>query len=153
MPKGRDVLSRHLVFPPDNPTGECTEWCGPLHQFQERIAHLAIAQFFDIDDLMCMGGWRRPGRPLLILSKHIYTRRYLNIDMAGDVWKYVAPRELSDERSGMYRRLKTVDEALARLGLHEMPWMDPTRFGHLRGREPLLDDDPTNLETWDYGSW
>ena len=65
-----------------------------------------MAAFFDIDDFMLMGGWRRPRRPLLILSKHSYTRRYLNVDTAGDVWKYVEPREYSDEKPGMYRRLK-----------------------------------------------
>lgn len=151
MPKSRDVLSRHVVFPPDNPTGECNEWCAPLHQFQERIARHPMAAFFDIDDFMLMGGWRRPGRPLLILSKHSYTRRYLNVDTAGDVWKYVEPREYSDEKPGMYRRLKTAEAALERIDLHQMPWMDRERFGHLREPDPWLDEGTSGDEIRESG--
>ena len=136
MPKSRDALSRHVVFPPDNPTGECDEWCAPLHQVNERIQHHPHAVFFDVDDFMVMSGWRRPGRSLLILYKHVHTRHYLNVDAVGDVWRYVAPRKGSDQLPGAYRRLASVDEALVRLGLEEMPWMDPERFGHLQDAEP-----------------
>jgi len=129
MPKRPDALSRH-VFPPDDRTGECDEWCAPLHLFQERIAHHPLAVFFDVDDFMLMGGWERPGRPLLILSKHGYTRRYINVDVAGDVWRYIAPRSYSDRNPGRYVRLASVDDALVRLNLGEMPWLAPARFGH-----------------------
>jgi len=153
MPKSRDALSRHVVFPPDNPTGECDEWCAPLHQFHDRIQHHPLAVFFDVDDFMLMGGWRRSGHPLLILCKHRVTRRYLNVDVAGNVWRYAAPRTNSDRTPGTYRRLAGVDEALERLGLDEMPWMDPGRFGHLKGEDPWREIDAMTLDdTWGGGS-
>lgn len=151
MPNGRDELSRHVVFPPDNPTGECNKWCAPLHEFYERIQHHPHAVFFDVDDFMLMSGWRRSGRPLLILCKHHYTRRYLNVDAAGDVWRYVAPRNDSDPSPGTYRRLTGVDEALERLGLEEMPWMDPERFGYLQDAEPSRQMYATD-QYWEPGS-
>ena len=148
MPNGRDSWSRNTVFPPGNPTGQCDEWCAPLHQFYERIQHHPLAVFFDVDDFMVMCGWRRSGRPLLTLYKHVHTRMYLNVDAAGDVWRYVAPRRGNDDAVGSYRRLASVDEALERLELEEMPWLDPERFGHLQDAEPYEIDD----EYWATGS-
>ncbi len=140
MPKRRDELSQREVFPPDNLTGECNEWCAPLHQFHDRIRQHPHAVFFDVDDFMLMCGLQRPGHPLLILCKHRETRRYLNVDAAGDVWQYVAPRKFSDRTPGTYTRLASVEEALEGLGLEEMPWMDPDRFGHLQTEDAVLDD-------------
>lgn len=133
MPKNRNALPRHVVFPPDDRTGECDEWCAPLHLFQEQSADHPDAVFFDVDDFMLMCGWQRAGKPLLLLGKHRYTRRYLNVDMAGDVWRYVPPRKFSDRSPGTYKRLSGIDEAMDNLELCEMPWLNPDRFGHLQG--------------------
>jgi len=77
----------------------------------------------------------RTGHPLLILYEHYMTRRYINADAAGDVWRYVASRKFSDQTPGTYMKIANVDEALEGLGLDKMPWMDPNRFGRLQGEE------------------
>ena len=96
------------------------------------IAEWPVARLFDVDDFMIMGGWRRNGKPLLYLYKHGFTRRYLNIDADGEAWRYVEPKRLDSNHPGRFIRLPSLESAVNSLGLWEMPWMDPDRFGHLR---------------------
>ena len=62
MPKHSDQF-HPMVFPPDNRTNECDEWCAALHLVERCVASFPDGKFFDVDDFMLTGGWRRRGRP------------------------------------------------------------------------------------------
>ncbi len=136
MPKSSGPSTHPMVFPPDNRTAECDEWCAALHLVEARVADLPDGKFFDVDDFMIMGGWRRRGKPMIYLYKHRHTRRYINVDMNGTAWRYVEPAHLDDDHPGSYRRLPGLDVAVARLELSEMPFMVPERYGVRLLRRP-----------------
>jgi hypothetical protein len=119
-----------LIAPPDaHPIDP--GWWAPL----EAVARVSAGQphyaFFDPADFMLMGRIvRRSPRADLLLYKHWYTRRYLNLDQAGHAYRFVPPRAL--HRSGRYLHHGSLADALDALGLWELPWMKPS-LGHLRG--------------------
>ncbi len=136
MPKSSGPSTHPMVWPPATRAAECDEWCAALHLVEARVADFPDGQFFDVDDFMIMGGWRRRSKPMIYLYKHGFTRRYLNVDMQGVAWQYVEPAHLDDDHPGTYKRLSGLDVAVARLDLWEMPMMDPERFGVSLLRRP-----------------
>jgi hypothetical protein len=86
-----------------------------------------FAKYFRIDDFMCMGKLHRKGRPDLLLSKHGFTRMYLNLDDRGHAYRYIAPPENSDS-NGRYVPYGDLVEAIDHLQLYEMPWLAGSGF-------------------------
>ncbi len=99
-------------------------WCAPLHLVERAVAGQSFARFFDVDHFMFGGRVARRGRPDVFLNKHIYTRRYLNLDEQGHAYRFLAPPEGS-VRLGQYRPHRDLVTAIDALGLHEMPWLAP----------------------------
>jgi len=120
-----------FLFPPeDQPLDQ--SWWRPLEQVAQSVAGRPRYRFFDLSDFMMMCGINRAPRPRLILYKHSYTRRYLNLDDAGLAYRYIAPRETSSG-SGRYLVHRTMEEALEALALWELPWMKPELEAHTGG--------------------
>lgn len=74
-----------LVFPSDH-VPLSADWIRPLEAVARSIAGVRF-RFFDLDDFMIMAQIRRRERPDLHLYKHVYTRRYLNLDAAGHSYR------------------------------------------------------------------
>ena len=109
-------------FPdPDLPLAP--EWWAPLAGVVESVAGVDRHRFLDIDDFMLMARIRRSPRPSITLYKHVYTRRYVNLDASGQAYRYIAPRELTSSNHGRYVRCRSLDDALDSLRLWELPWM------------------------------
>ena len=139
---------------PDQPFDPA--WIAPLLAVDEILAKsLRIADsFFDPDDFMIMGWYRRPRRSNIMLYKHRDTRRYLNVDGRGRAYRYVPPPNLESEDDG-YRRHPTLRAAIDHIGLWELPWMRPDLEHHRRGYSfderwelfhQLTADDPMQLQ-------
>lgn len=91
--------------------------------------------FFDPEDFMLMD-WCRDGRPPTIsLFKHVDTRRYLNLDVHGDPYRYVPPAPSDRHGDGSYVRHRSLRAALDDLRLWELPWMRPELAEHRGGVE------------------
>jgi hypothetical protein len=114
---------RDYTFPP-RPTGECNEWCAPLHMIERAVAGADFARHFDVCDFMVMAAFRRRGKPLLYLYKHAITRRYLNVDAAGQVWQYIAPKHDRPDDRGRYVKLRDIRTAVAALDLEMVANLD-----------------------------
>ena len=84
MPTSSDRSTHPMVFPTGNRTAECDEWCAALHLVESHVADFPDGKFFDVDDFMVMGGWRRRGKPMIYLYKHSFTRHYK--EQPGDTW-------------------------------------------------------------------
>lgn len=109
-----------LVFPfEDRPLD--SSWTAPV----EGVARIAIAdpryEFFDLSDFMIMARVLRRPRPSIVLYKHYYTRRYINLDDDGHAYRYGAPRSLAGD--GRYVRHRDLWQALDHLELWLLPWM------------------------------
>jgi hypothetical protein len=119
------------VFPdPDQPLNP--SWRAPLEAIARAVAGKWKYQFFDLGDFMIMLRVVRPPRPSLVLYKHRYTRRYLNLDDAAHAYRYIESKDPSG--SGRYLAHRDLTDALDHLGLWELPWMkpglEPFRYGH-----------------------
>jgi len=107
-------------FPdPDAPLAP--EWKAPLAAVGRAVAVDRRCRFFDPDDFMIMGrAERRSPRPGIVLYKHIFTRRYLNLDDGGHAYRYIATKG-----AGRYVAHRSLDDALRALALYDLPWMKP----------------------------
>ncbi len=83
---------RFIVPSEDRPVDD-TWWC-PLEHVALEMSKCErwSDQFFDLGDFMLMDGIQRRPRPLLVLYKHVHTRRYLNLDLAGRPYRYFPPK-------------------------------------------------------------
>ena len=89
-----------MLFPTADEADACNHWCAGLHQVERAVAGQQFAEFFRIEDFMMMGMVRTPGQPDIYLHKHAFTRLYLNVDIAGHAFRYVASRfDLDDPAS------------------------------------------------------
>ena len=117
-----------MVFPEDVPRQGCDAWCLPLHEVERSAAHLPEGKYFDADDFMIM--YRVEDKEgAITLFKHIDTRHYVNADDQGRVYRYMPVRDRHPGRRGDYLPT-TLEDALERLGLWELPWF----------REDLVED-------------
>jgi hypothetical protein len=112
----------HYEFPPSD--GPLDEWFAPLEAVARLIEGNPRFPFFDLGDFMVMERLVRPPRPTIVLYKHYFTRRYLNLDEWGTAYRYIAPPVDSD-RSGRYVRHRDLASAIHQLQLLELPWMKP----------------------------
>jgi hypothetical protein len=121
------------IFPyEDEPLHEM--WLRPLETVARTVAGNPRFPWFDIGDFMIMDGYLRRSRPTLILYKHYYTRRYLNIDESGHTWRYVPPKDWLHSKSyGRYVRHHDLFAAMDHLQLWLLPWMKPGLEHEQRG--------------------
>jgi hypothetical protein len=111
---------RDYLFPPP-PTGDCNEWCAPLHLVEAAVAGQPYAEHFRVEDFMVMAAVRRRSRPRLYLYKHSFTRRYLNVDAKGGTWRYLPGRYDHPGDQGTYVRCTNLQAAIDELRLWELP--------------------------------
>lgn len=114
----------------EDPAGPA--WWAPLEGVARAVEGNPRYRFFDLADFMLMCRQHRKKRPSLLLYKHYYTRRYINLDDAGHAYKYVAVRDGDDWEPGRYVRHRSLSAALDALDLWELPWMKP-ELEHERG--------------------
>ncbi len=108
-------------FPdPDGPLS--SEWTAPMETVARVVTGDPRYRFFDPDDFMVMVRLVRTPRPAIVGYKHLYTRGYLHLDVAGGAYRFVAAKDLG--RSGRHLR-QPLDEAIRALALYELPWMKP----------------------------
>jgi hypothetical protein len=120
---------REMFPPPDGPLD--SSWTAPLETVAEAVRERWRYRFFDCADFMIMCRVRRRPRPDLVLYKHIYTRRYLNLDDTGAAYRFVATS--GGPGLGRYLPQPDLDRALDQLRLWELPWMKPSLAGHREG--------------------
>lgn len=110
-------------------------WIAPLHAVAHALANSTriVDSFFDPDDFMFMGWYQRTKRSRIMLYKHRDTRRYLNVDETGQTYRYVVPKSDDDRDEGTYRRYSSLQVAVDRVGLWELPWMRSELEHHQRG--------------------
>jgi hypothetical protein len=111
-----------IELPPDEGPLDAS-WREPLSAVARAIVGQHRYRFFDLSDFMIMAKVVRRPRPTLVLYKHYYTRRYINLDAGAHAYRYSAPRDLS--RPGRYLPYRTLTAALDALVLWELPWMKP----------------------------
>ena len=115
-----------LDFPPDDDRPLDPRWWAPLDAVGRVIAGEPRFRFFDLGDFMVMARVvRRPRRPDVLLYKHGYTRRYLNLDDAGHAYRYVPPRE-NGRGTGRYVRHRDLLTALDHLKVWELARLKPS---------------------------
>ena len=122
----------NMVFPTEDEVSRCTEWCAPIHKVDEVIRGRDVGKYFVIEDFMCMGKVVDRAHPDLILNKHVYTRRYLNLDADGRAYRYIEPEDIEID-PGTYVLLPSIEVAVDRLELVQMPWMCPQYKRERRG--------------------
>jgi hypothetical protein len=110
------------IFPfDDEPLHEM--WLRPLDGIARAMDGHPRARFFELGDFMIMDGYLRRSRPTLVLYKHYFTRRYLNIDESGHTYRYVPPRDWRGTYNGRYVPHQDLLEAIDHLQLWLLPWM------------------------------
>lgn len=115
---------RNLVFPDDGPLHD--SWRTPLEAVTRVVTGNPRFPFYDPDDFMIMCRVLRGPRPSLVLYKHYYTRRYLNLDDTGHTYRYVPPKDLYNSRhDGRYLAHKDFLTAMDHLELWHLPWLKP----------------------------
>ena len=87
-----EACSNGLRLPP--------AWVEPLEAVARAVAGDPLYPFFDTDDFMIMARLLRRPRPSIVLYKHYYTRRYLNLDDAGHAYRYIGPRDANSQSDG-----------------------------------------------------
>jgi hypothetical protein len=93
--------------------------------------------FFDPQDFRIMAKLVRTSSPDIVLYRHSFTRRYINVDAGGRTYRYVEPRSGDLDRPGRYYS-EPFRKAVQQLGLWELAWMKPELLPYTRG---LLWDD------------
>lgn len=113
---------RYIVPSDDRPVSDA--WFRPLEHVALEMSKCErwSDQFFDIEDFMLMGGIERRPRPLLVPCKHVHTRRYLNLDLAGRAYRYFPPKTDPDG-AGRCVEHRTLRDAIDHVALYELPWM------------------------------
>jgi len=129
-------------------------WWAPLMRFGLATARDGLPAL-DPDEFMFMGRIVRSGRPDLWLYKHIYSRRYANLDDRGTPYRYIPPKDvLRSTSNGRYVLHKDRRSAWWQLELLEFsPALGPDRSA-------AVDDDdnddggppPDWDDRWD-GDW
>ena len=123
-------VPRGIVVPPDGDLDD--SWWAPL----EAVTKVARAdpryRFFDIDDFQLMYKQVRRGRADLVMYRHFYIRRYLNLDHAGHAYRFVCPRPPSTAPC-RYLHHRSLRDALDHLDLWELPWLKPALAEHRLG--------------------
>jgi hypothetical protein len=131
------MSANRLEFPDDDVTVPLDPaWTDPLDAVSRVLRDgngVPSDQFFDCCDFMIMARVRRPKLPDLVLYKHIYTRRYINLDAAGHAYRYVPPKSLTSSARGRYVSHRDLRRAVTELGLWELPWMKPSLMSFQRG--------------------
>ncbi len=139
------LRSGNLVIPDDKRPLH-PSWLAPLEAVTRAVAGNPRFRFFDPSDFMIMNQWLRRGRPTLVLYKHWYTRRYLNLDAAGHAYRYLSPRDiLTSTSNGRYLPHRDLCEAIDHLWLWELPWM---KDGLEHERRGLDFEDAWMLHPW-----
>ena len=108
---------------PDDDLPLAPEWWAPLQEVVQSVAGVERHRFLAIEDFMMMARIRRSPRPSITLYKHVFTRRYLNVDASGQTYRYIARRDPLSPSMGRYVRSRSLDDALDSLRLWELPWM------------------------------
>lgn len=130
-------MTNRLEFPDDDVTVPLhASWTDPLDAVSRVLRHgdgVPSDEFFDCHDFMVMARVCRSSLPNIVLYKHCYTRRYINLDAVGHAYRYVAPKSITSDRPGQYRAHRDLRGAVAELGLWELPWMKPGLMAHQRG--------------------
>ena len=105
-------------FPdPDGPLAP--EWKAPLERMMAITAGDRRYRWLDPDDLMVMVRLLRPPRPSIVVYKHSYSRRHLNLDDSAQAYRYIPPRRGSKSQ-GRHDRHRSLDDALKALALYEL---------------------------------
>ena len=125
------------------------EWFRPLVDVFPSVPAEGSLRFFDLEDFMVMGRVLRRPRPDVTIYKHRYTRRYLNLDGAGQAYRYLPPASGSNGY-GSYRRHGDLGAALAGLGLWELPKLKPS-LARLLGVDPPFDGGAIDTDGRDAG--
>lgn len=141
-------MGNRMQFPPTEGPLDDT-WTSPLDMVRRALLGAGRRhsdQFLDVADFMIMGRLVRPGRPDIVLYKHRFTRRYLNIDPDGHTYRYHPPRRLHSNHLGSYRPHRSLRAAVDHLGLRDLPWMKSGLEHHRCGvgwdeRWSIFDDD------------
>lgn len=127
-------MPKYLV-PETQEDADQPHWWAPLVAVAKAVEGKEEYRFFDVADFMMMAVVVRGKKtPSVYLYKHIYTRRYLNLDEGGHAYRYIAPPDDAPlSNHGRYKRHEDPERALVHLRLWELPWMkeslDHFRYG------------------------
>jgi hypothetical protein len=100
-------------------TADTCDW-EPLERLAERGRAAADRPTVAVEDYMYMQCLEGPDGLRIHCYKHWWSRRYLNLDDHGNPWAYLPePWAPLDFEAVAYRRIATIDEALADLDLDE----------------------------------
>jgi hypothetical protein len=115
--------SGNIVFPyEEQPLHET--WLAPLDAVTRVVTGNPRFPFYDPADFMIMNQVLRRGRPTLVLYKHYYTRRYLNLGEAGHAYRHIPPKDIyTSTHHGRYVPHRDLCTAMDHLQLWYLPWM------------------------------
>jgi hypothetical protein len=82
----------------------------PLEELAARAAGDARLPAVDPDHFLYTARIERPGFPVLHVYRHIATRRFVNVDEAGQLWRYTGSDKVGSDR---YSPCDTIADALA----------------------------------------
>ncbi len=85
------------------------EWFAPLEQLSLLVATDVGLPQINPDHFLYTARIQRNGRPDIHVYRHVGTRRFLNVDDAGDVWRYTGRDNVGYDR---YAQYVTIEEAL-----------------------------------------
>jgi hypothetical protein len=83
---------------PDDDAPIDPNWWAPLMRFGLAAARDGLPAL-DPEEFMLMGRIVRNGRPDLWLFKHIFSRRYANLDVYGEPYRYIPPKDVLRSKS------------------------------------------------------
>lgn len=83
---------------PDDDAPIDPNWWAPLMRFGLAAARDGLPAL-DPEEFMFMGRIVRKGRPDLWLFKHIFSRRYANLDEYGEPYRYIPPKDVLNSKS------------------------------------------------------
>lgn len=101
-----------------------------------RLPTIATCEF------MLMGGHHLEDGTTVWLYKHIWTRRYLNLDEESNAYRYVPPRDLDSGNDGTYVPMGSLRSAIIRLELDEVS--PETRDSYLNCPECRAEEQEAN---------
>jgi hypothetical protein len=123
-----------MRFPDDDEISGCSWWCEPMHMVERALAGTSYAELYCIEDFMCMGLYEQQGGPSILLSKHKWTRRYLDLGLDGTACRYRAPLDYGGADGGSYVRHANLLDAIAHLELELVPdWWRQNRLRRVSG--------------------
>ena len=83
---------------PDDDAPIDPNWWAPLMRLGLAAARDGLPAL-DPEEFMFMGRVVRKGRPDIWLFKHIYSRRYANVDECGEPYRYIPPKDVLHSKS------------------------------------------------------